>query len=203
MKITKNLLAALAIATMGMALQSCSKDDPVPEVDQELITDVTLTFTEVDDAGMEIGTAMAYKASSAEGIELSTNIDIEVISGLEADKRYLLEITAYNSIAGEDITTEILEEGDEHQFYFLGSAFVADSPNMVYAYDDQDEDGFPIGLKGYVTTQPTLVGNASQFRLILRHDLDKAYAGAENPSWENFVQAGGETDLDITFPVTF
>jgi hypothetical protein len=38
-------------------------------------------------------------------------------------------------------------------------------------------------------------------RVVLRHDLNKGFAGANNPTFANFVQAGGETDLDITFPV--
>jgi hypothetical protein len=38
-------------------------------------------------------------------------------------------------------------------------------------------------------------------RVVLRHDLNKNFPGASNPNFANFVQAGGETDLDLTFPV--
>jgi hypothetical protein len=40
-------------------------------------------------------------------------------------------------------------------------------------------------------------------RVVLRHDLNKSFSGANNPTFANFALAGGETDLDITFPVIF
>ncbi|QDH80139.1 hypothetical protein FKX85_14275 [Echinicola soli] len=197
-------LSALAVMTiLSVALLSCGKDDPVPELDQEVITDVTLTFTEVDGNDDIIGTAMEYNASSDEGIGLGGNVIIDDIDGLEPGKRYLVEITAYNGIANEDITEEIKEEGDEHQFFFLGSAFTGESTILEYAYDDEDEDRNPIGLRGFVTVNENTGNGTSVFNLVLRHDLDKNFEGADNPSWENFVQAGGESDLDIDFDVIF
>ena len=75
------------------------------------------------------------------------------------------------------------------------------SPILTYVYDDEDEDGNPIGLRGFVTVASSPASNNAQFRMILRHDLDKSFSGINNPNFENFVQAGGETDLDITFPL--
>ncbi|AWW33289.1 hypothetical protein DN752_21795 [Echinicola strongylocentroti] len=198
----KKLSIITLITLFSVTLLSCGKDDPVPELDQEVITEVTLTFTEIDEAG-NLGTSMEYVASSSEGIELGGDVQIDEINGLEAGKKYLLEISAYNGIANEDITEEIEEEGDHHQFYFVGSAFVGDNATLMYEYDDQDEDGNPVGLEGYVTVNETINSNTGTFNLVLRHDLNKDYEGADNPSWSDFVQAGGESDLDIDFPVTF
>ncbi len=203
MKSQQNKLWIPVFLLMTLFWTSCSKDDPVPEIDQEVITEVTLTFTEIDESRTEIGTALEYQASAAEGIALGGNLDIDIISGLQTGKRYLLEITAYNNIADEDITVEIQEAGAEHQFYFLGSAFVGNQSFMGYEYDDQDQNGNPIGLKGIVTVDNSLESNTGDFRLVLRHDSDKEFEGANNPHWENFAQAGGESDLDITFDVTF
>jgi len=203
MRIMKNKFSLVLLLTLATTLLSCSKDDPVPELDQEVITDVTLTFTEVDDNGNSLGGSLEYVASAAEGIELGGNLEIDVINGLESGKRYLLEVSAYNGIAEEDITAEIEEEADEHQFYFLGSAFMGNTSFMEYNYNDEDENGQPIGLKGFVTVDESLTSNNGQIRLVLRHALDKSFEGAENPHWEDFVQAGGESDLDITFEVTF
>lgn len=203
MKTTSNLLTFLFLLGLTFSLVSCGKDDPVPELDQEVITDVTLTFTEVDESGNSIGASMDYVASSGDGLSLGGELEIDIINGLESGKSYRLEITAYNGIAEEDITEEIEEESDEHQFYFLGSAFVGTSSFMEYTYEDSDINGHPIGLMGIVKVDDNLLSNSGKIRLVLRHGLDKAYAGAENPHWENYAQAGGESDLDLSFDVTF
>ncbi|MDN3670577.1 hypothetical protein QWY93_14740 [Echinicola jeungdonensis] len=203
MKSQQNKLWFPFILLMTIFWTSCSKDDPVPELDQEVITKVTLTFTEIDESGSKIGTALKYQASAMEGIALGGNLNIDIISGLQTGKRYLLEITAYNDIADEDITVEIQEAGAEHQLYFLGSAFVGDQSFMNYEYDDEDQNGNPIGLKGIVTVDNSLKSNTGELRLVLRHDSNKEFEEAQNPHWGNFTQAGGESDLDITFEVTF
>jgi hypothetical protein len=178
---------------------ACTSDDPEIEKEQEIITDVTLSFTEVDNNNNPVGNPVEFKAFDPQGLELGNNPTIQTIQ-LGIGKRYLLEIDLFNSIENEDITEEILEEADEHQFFFLGTAFVG-SPVLTYTYADEDKNGNPIGLKGYVQVSSAPGFNNAQFRLILRHDLNKSFPGANNPNWQNFVQAGGETDLDITFPL--
>ena len=190
----------LVLLTFFMfVMNSCTSDDPEIEKDQEIITDVTLIFTEVDNNNNPVGNAFEFKASDPQGLELGKNPTIQSIQ-LGIGKKYLLEIEVFNSIENEDITEEILEEADEHQFYFLGTAFVG-SPLLTYTYADADKNGNPVGLKGYVQVSSSPGFNNAQFRLVLRHDLNKSFPGAKNPNWENFVQAGGETDLDISFPL--
>src|SRR5690606_5695122 len=83
---------------------SCEKDDPVPEIDQEVITDVTLRFNEVNEANEPImGSGFEVKAVDAEGIALGGSPQVETINTLESGKKYKLEIFLYNSIAGEDV----------------------------------------------------------------------------------------------------
>ncbi len=199
MKPLKKLLILLAIASL---FASCKKNDPEPELEQEVITDVTLKFTEVGANNSPIGQPLTYKAVDPQGFELGNNPVIASITGLAAGKRYLLEIELFNSIENEDVTEEIEEEDDEHQFYFLGTAFVGNSAFLTYEYADADGDGNPVGLKGYVQVAASPAVTTGSFRLVLRHDLNKSFAGANNPNFVNFVQAGGETDLDVTFPVT-
>lgn len=193
------LMNPLLLLAILFVFSACSSDDPLPENEEELITDVTLIFTEVDSNGNPVGTPVEFKASDSEGLELGSSPTIETVS-LTVGKRYLLEIELFNSVENEDITEEILEEADEHQFYFLGTAFIS-SPVLTYNYDDADDDGNPVGLRGFVQVSQSPGFNNAQFRLVLRHDLNKNFPGANNPNWENFVQAGGETDLDITFPL--
>lgn len=186
----------IALAAFALSLSSCKSDDPVPEHEEEVITEVTLKFTELNAAGAPIGTPVEFVATDPDGLELGNTPTIETIT-LGRGKTYLMEISLFNGIKNEDITEEIREEKKDHQFFFLGSAF-AGTALLSYTYGDEDIDGNPVGLRGIVQT---LGFNAAQLRVVLRHDLNKNFAGANNPNWENFVQAGGSTDLDITFPV--
>src|SRR5690606_13216585 len=105
-KLTPKLLLVILIQ-LSVFLTSCEKEDPVPEIDQEVITDVTLLFSEVDDSGEIVaGSGFEVVARDAEGISLGNSPEIGTIEGLEAGKKYLLEVTLYNSIAGEDVTAE-------------------------------------------------------------------------------------------------
>lgn len=190
-KLSIYLFAAL---TLGFA--SCESDDPEAENEGEVITDVTLTFQELNTSGGLVGTPFSAKASDPEGIEVGATPTIETVR-LTKGKIYRMTITVTNSIEGEDITAEILEEADEHQFYFLGTAFTGNIMTIAY----NDPSGKLIGLQNRLTVSSSPGTNNAQMQVILRHDLDKNYPGATNPNFANYVQAGGETDLDITFPV--
>ena len=89
----------------------------------------------------------------------------------------------------EDITIEIQEEDDEHQFFFS-------SDDATFAYTDQDGNGNPVGLTFDMTTGSTSNSSASM-TVILRHEPDKAGAGV---SAGDITNAGGETDIEVTFP---
>jgi len=185
------------LALAAFAFASCESEDPVIENEEEVITDVTLSFTEINTSGTPIGTKVSFKASDPQGIELGTAPTIETVR-LTKGKNYRMEITVSNAIANEDITAEILAEGDEHQFYFLGTAFVG-SPPLTIVYDDPS--GELIGLRTKVAVAASPGFNNAIMRVILRHDLNKGFAGANNPNFQNFEQAGGESDLDIDFPL--
>lgn len=186
-----------ALALASFAFTSCESEDPVMENEEEVITDVTLSFTELNSTGDPIGTKISFKASDPQGIELGTAPTIETVNLIKG-KIYRMEITVANAIANEDITSEILAEGEAHQFYFLGTAFVG-SPPLSIVYDDAT--GQLIGLRTKVTVAASPGLNNALMRVILRHDLNKSYPGANNPNFQNYEQAGGESDLDINFPL--
>lgn len=193
---TLQKLPIYLFGVLAMGFASCESDDPVPENDGEVITDVTLNFQELDGTDNPIGLVTSFKASDPEGIEVGSAPIIQTVT-LTKGKTYRMTIEVMNSIEGEDITEEILEEADEHQFYFLGTAVTANI--LTIAYDDPS--GELIGIQNTVTVSSSPGSNNAQLQVILRHDLDKDFPGATNPNFANFVQAGGETDLDITFPV--
>lgn len=194
----KNLrkLSFFLAAVLSLGFASCESEDPEKENEGEVITDVTLKFQELNASNAPVGAILSFKASDPQGIEVGKAPTIQSIS-LMKGKKYLMTIEVTNEIEKEDITKEILEEAAEHQFFFLGPVFDSNIFTIQYA----DAGGIALGLRNNVTVSSSTGTNTSTMRVVLRHDLNKSFAGASNPNFANFVQAGGETDLDITFPV--
>ena len=187
-------LYLLALVAFGFA--SCESEDPTKENDGEVITDVTLKFQELNASNALVGSVLSFKASDPQGIEVGKTPTIQSIS-LAKGKKYQMTIEVTNAIKGEDITQEILTEAAAHQFFFLGQVFDSSFFSIQYA----DAGGIALGLKTTVTVSSSTGTNNSNMRVVLRHDLIKSFPGASNPNFANFAQAGGETDLDLTFPV--
>jgi hypothetical protein len=187
-------LYLLALVAFGFA--SCESEDPTKENDGEVITDVTLKFQELNASNALVGSVLSFKASDPQGIEVGKTPTIQSIS-LAKGKKYQMTIEVTNAIKGEDITQEILTEAAAHQFFFLGQVFDSSFFSIQYA----DAGGIALGLKTTVTVSSSTGTNNSNMRVVLRHDLNKSFPGASNPNFANFAQAGGETDLDLTFPV--
>jgi hypothetical protein len=187
-------LYLVALLTFGFA--SCESEDPEKENDGEVITDVTLMFQELNASNALVGSVLSFKASDPQGIEVGKTPTIQSIS-LAKGKKYQMTIEVTNAIKGEDITQEILTEAAAHQFFFLGQVFDSSFFSIQYA----DAGGVALGLKTIVTVSSSTGTNNSNMRVVLRHDLNKSFPGASSPTFANFAQAGGETDLDITFPV--
>jgi hypothetical protein len=183
-----------ALLTLGFA--SCESEDPEKENEGEVITDVTLNFQELNASNALVGSVFTFKASDPQGIEVGKTPTVQSIT-LTKGKKYQMTIEVKNSIENEDITKEILEEAAEHQFFFLGQVFDSSFFSIQYA----DAGGVALGLKTIVTVSSSTGTNNSNMRVVLRHDLNKSFPGASSPTFANFAQAGGETDLDITFPV--
>jgi hypothetical protein len=98
----------------------------------------------------------------------------------------------------EDITTEIIEEAEVHQFFFIPQNGADNSISISYDDADVDDDGNPIGLStDWETLQPT--SEMEAIRVVLRHNLDK---NAQGVDINNFSVAGGETDIDVVFNLT-
>ncbi len=196
----KNLrkVSLYLVALLAFGFASCESDDPTKENDGEVITDVTLKFQELDASNALVGSVLSFKASDPQGIEVGKTPTIQSIS-LAKGKKYQMTIEVTNAIKGEDITQEILTEAAAHQFFFLGQVFESSFFSIQYA----DAGGVALGLKTIVTVSSSTGTNNSNMRVVLRHDLNKSFPGASSPTFANFAQAGGETDLDITFPVIF
>ncbi len=182
---TKNYLLFTLLVIALVLNSACNDDEPEIPPEEELITTVNYTLTPT--AG---GTAVTMSFQDLDG---DGGNDPIIIGGiLDTNQTYTgsLELLNESETPVEDITIEIAEEDEEHQFFFQSS--LAD---LVIAYNDQDADGNPIGLSSTITTGAAGTGNIT---IILRHEPSKS---AANVSDGDITNAGGETDIEVTFPV--
>ncbi|RQH19332.1 T9SS type A sorting domain-containing protein [Okeania hirsuta] len=164
---------------------------PPCENEEELITNVTLIF--VPTAGGDTVFATATDPDGPGALDLAVDSAINLIENTE----YEMSIELFNSIEGEDITEEIEEEDDEHQFFFawtgdlfsdpMGDGNVDNRDDSV-RYVDFDENNLPVGLSTIWTTSASVTG---EFQVILKHQPDLK-------SDTTSVNAGG-TDVDLTW----
>jgi len=181
----KNLKSILAITILAITFTSCSDDDdnPVPVNAEEVIT--TLTATLNSTAG-----DITLTSRDLDGSDGPDDPVITVSSPLAANTMYTGSLDLLNETEdpAESITEEIEEEDDEHQFFFSSSLVSTE-------YLDMDDDGNPIGLAFTLTTGDAGTGNIT---ITLRHEPAKS---AEGVSDGNIANAGGETDIAVTFPI--
>lgn len=161
---------------------ACSNDDdaPLPVNEEETIT--TMTVTLVPQGG---GTTVTLRSQDLDGD--GPNAPVITVSGpLAATTTYSgsIELLDETGTPAEDITEEVAEEGEEHQFFFGTSGSIAEVD-----YADQDAGGNPIGIAFTLGTGGA--GNASM-TITLRHEPKK-------PNDGTLTDAGGETDIAQTF----
>jgi len=164
---------------------ACGKEDPEPPGGEELIT--TLNYTLVPQGG---GTTVTLTFSDLDG----DGGDAPIITGgtLVANTSYSGSIELLNESVSpaEDITEEIAEEDADHQFFFESSA-----ADMSVSYNDMDDDGNPVGLSNTLTTGDA---TSATLKVTLRHEPAKS---ADNVASGDISNAGGETDIEVTFDV--
>ena len=181
MKTNKFQLTLFAII---FTFTSCSKDDdPAPEVvnEEEVITTLEVTLTSGS-------STIIMKTQDLDGD--GPNPPVVTVSGnLTSGIVYDGAIKVLNELEtpAEDITEEVEEESDEHQFFFTPGGGL----DVTTEYSNFDSTGNNLGTQFKLTT-----GSASSGRLTftLRHEPTKPNSG--------LVDAGGETDVEATFNIT-
>jgi hypothetical protein len=169
-------------------LAGCDPEDPVPVEEQELITTVNISFTKVGTTDGPI--IFSWRDLDGSGPDAPA---IEPIV-IDAHSTYTvtLELLNESGSPAEDVTSEIEEESEDHQFFFSFN----NVDEVVLTYDDVDGKGKPVGIKSIISTEHFGTGTLG---IILLHLPDKNGIGV---SEGNPANAGGETDLDIQFPLT-
>jgi len=176
----------LSIAFIGsLFLTSCS-DDSNPVNEEEVITTIIATLTPTS------GSPIILQSRDADGD--GPNAPVITVSGnLVAGANYSGTLSILNEVANpvENITTEIFEEGADHQFFFQSTNGTIASTS----YADVDVNGKPIGIQFNLVAGTAGSGN---FTITLRHEPNKS---AANVSTGNISNAGGETDVEVVFPI--
>jgi len=175
----------ILIFAMSLVMSSCEKEDPEIPNEEELITTVNYYLTA--DNGNSTMT-LSFKDLDGDG-----GNEAEITGGvLEANTVYSGRIELLNEAETpiENITEEVDEEGTLHQFFFQPTI-----PDLSIKYSDVDNNGNPIGIKSELSTGTTANGTLT---IILRHEPNKTASGVANGDIGN---AGGETDIQVTFPI--
>ena len=176
------------LITLLVISSACSNDDdPIIPNEEELIT--TLKLSLIPQGG---GTTIIFEYRDLDGD--GGNAPTITAPALTANTTYVAAISLLNeqSVPAEEITVEIEAEAEEHQFFYS----VGGNLDMNLVYNDNDGNGFPIGLSTIVNTIEPSQGNLT---ILLRHEPDKAATGVASGDPAN---AGGETDIEVTFNVT-
>lgn len=177
-------LFILAIAFISL-MSSCEKEGPEVPNEEELITTMTYTLTPVSGGSAVVLTFVDLDGDGGNAPTITGGT-------LAANTSYTGAITLSNQSVSpaEDITAEVAEEDAEHQFFFQSSI-----SDLTVSYADLDSDGKPIGLASTLTTGNTASGSMT---VILRHEPNKT---AANVSTGDITNAGGESDIEVTFSI--
>ncbi|MEM6377570.1 MAG: T9SS type A sorting domain-containing protein, partial [Bacteroidota bacterium] len=172
-------------------------DAPDCENEEEEINEVVFTFTPAVGGDPVVSTATDPDGPGPAGL-------VAQPISLDESTQYELSITLANTFDMEDITAEILEEDDEHQFFFGFAEDLFDRPNGdgnldneadPIIYNDEDDNGLPLGLSTTWITACTNDGNSTgKFRVILKHQPGEKTATSD-------INVGG-TDIDIEWDIT-
>jgi hypothetical protein len=196
-------LQLLAILFSVITIIGCSNDDdvaPEEENEVEVFTDVTLIFTNTADNS----DVVRASAQDPDGTGIQELQILDAIT-LAADTEYTLTYEILNALDPADVENigdEILEEDNEHQFFFSFTENIFADPTGngnidatadPINYNDADENGNPVGLSSAWTTGGTASSEAS-FTVRLQHQPDvKTDTSGSND---------GDTDFELTFALT-
>ena len=199
MKTLKSLKSLSLLLFTGVLFTACSNDDDkdLPEVvnEEEVITTMTVTLSPEGD-GADI--ILQTKDLDGDGSEPPV---ITVSESLTAGATYSGSVVLLNESVtpAENITDEVRGEADEHQFFFVSGGAL--DVQADYADDESDYVSADTG-KNFETTNPvgidfTLTAGAAStgtLTVTLRHQPKK-------PNDGTLADAGGESDINATFPI--
>jgi hypothetical protein len=180
-----NIFIYILFLLFTISFSACNDDDLQMEEPVELIT--TLIYTLTPNGGGDT-VVLSFRDTDGDG----GNAPVISTEPLQAGTTYSGLITLLNEseTPSEDIAEEVSEEAEEHQFFYS-----VQNVDVNIEYQDQDAEGNPLGIATELVSNTT--GNGS-ITITLRHEPDKNADGVSNGLIAN---AGGETDIEVTFDV--
>jgi hypothetical protein len=180
----KNKLIIFALI-LSASIQSCKKEQvelPAPIVNQpENITTLKLQLTDSANSAAVINAQ--YRDADGPGGNAAT-IDSLI---LDKGKTYLVNLILQDETKSPvvDISSEVLEEGKEHQFFYSTTI-----SGITFSYNDVDVNGNPIGLKFKLrTANATTTGKT---KVTLKHQ-----PGVKVSAPGDITK--GDTDVEVEF----
>lgn len=168
---------------------SCKKDevteDMIP-VEEEVITTLTYTLSPVGG-----GDDVVLQSRDLDG-EGGEDAVVTVSGPFAANSAYTGSLILLNETEdpAEEVNEEIEDADEEHQFFYI-----VEDANLSVSYSDMDSNGNPVGLESSLITTSASAGTLT---VVLRHEPDKDAEGVANG---HITNAGGETDIEVTFDV--
>ncbi len=188
----KNKAYFTLIPIVLIAFAGCKKDDPAPSTppppvnEEEVLTSIILTFTDTLQNDQYILSSRDLDGDGGQP---------PLIQGdtLPIDRYFNVSVQVLNESVSPpiDITGEIQDEGEEHQFFFQHPGI-----NISLSNFDVDANGRPIGTA--FTAQTFAPPSSGELKVILRHDPDKDAPGVAQGDITN---AGGDTDIEVLLPL--
>ncbi len=179
----KYILPALLLGLMVSCTDDPAGNDEEGPGEEELITEISLSL-EGDD-----GSTTAVSWSDEDGLG-GNDPEIGTLH-LQAGATYTGSIELLNTTESpaEDITAEVREEAEEHQFFYAAEGSVSD--RLTIEITDTDANDLPIGLAYSITVSE---GDAASgtLNVVLNHYDDTPKDGTTRSN---------ESDIDIDIPV--
>jgi hypothetical protein len=169
----------ILILLLSVFSVSCSKDEEDMGNEEELITTLRLTLRETGSATVKV---FEFKDPDGTGGNPPTKFDPIILS---PSKNYTCTIDVLNESVtpAVDITTEIIAESDDHQFYFEPAGVNINVLNL-----DTDTNGLPLGVSS--TWNTGAISNGT-LKITLKHKPGAKATGD--------LVSKGETDIEVNF----
>lgn len=178
------LSGLFALGTL-LLIGGCKKaTDPQPADEGELITTLTLRFTQGGNTQ-----SFTYQDRDGDGGAQPTRFDNVT---LVANQTYTLTVDVLDEskTPAESITEEIKKEQDEHLFVYTANP----ASLLTYTYGDRDSRNFPIGLTG---TARTGAAGTGTLNVRLRHQPP-----VNGVVVKNGTVTPGSDDVNLNFNLT-
>ena len=137
---------AILLFSLLALLTACRRSkDGLEQNEEELVTTVRLTAAEVGGGASRV---FVFRDIDGPGGAAPQQFD-HIMLAPGKTYNFSVELLDETNTPAENITTEVLEEAEDHQFYYLPATV-----NVSVSGLNRDTQGLPLGSSGIFTTAP-------------------------------------------------